>query len=164
MYIFIKIRHDIPIQGHGNHMMMKKFNYMLKINILRNSSQKKLGVLRGAFKGFGCRNRHQDALLAKTMWPTLEKSTYSDIHVDDIAILQAPVVRNPVTGYVIDWRAHGLGKALVVQRGGVRSVMNTSFVNYLVNIICRHANLKLDNTRKTFLATILEMPVQSRNS
>ena len=30
-------------------MEMKKFNYMLEIDILRNSSQKILGVLRGAF-------------------------------------------------------------------------------------------------------------------
>ena len=40
MYIFIKMRHDILIQGHGNYMMMKKFNYMLVIDILRNFSQK----------------------------------------------------------------------------------------------------------------------------
>ena len=30
-------------------MEMKKFNYMLKIDILRNSSQNIMGVLRGAF-------------------------------------------------------------------------------------------------------------------
>ena len=30
-------------------MEMKKFNYMLEIDILRNSSLKKMGVLRGAF-------------------------------------------------------------------------------------------------------------------
>ena len=30
-------------------MMMKKFNDMLEIDILRNSSQKNLGILRGAF-------------------------------------------------------------------------------------------------------------------
>ena len=46
MFIFIKIRHDILIQGHGNYIMMKKFNYMLEIDILINSSQKNLGVLR----------------------------------------------------------------------------------------------------------------------
>ena len=33
MYIFIKIRHDILIQSHGNIMMMKKFNFMLEIGI-----------------------------------------------------------------------------------------------------------------------------------
>ena len=48
-------------------MEMKKFNHMLEIDILRNSSQNVLGILRGAFKGFGCPNRHPDALLAKTM-------------------------------------------------------------------------------------------------
>ena len=30
-------------------MAMTEFNYMLKIDILRNSSQKIMGVLRGAF-------------------------------------------------------------------------------------------------------------------
>ena len=40
---------------------------MFEIDILRNFSQKDLGVLRGAFYGFGCPKRHPDALLAKTM-------------------------------------------------------------------------------------------------
>ena len=40
MYIFIKIRHNLHTKGHGNDMMLKKFNYMLDIDILRNSSQK----------------------------------------------------------------------------------------------------------------------------
>ena len=30
-------------------MEMEKFKYMLEVDILRNSSQKDLGVLRGAF-------------------------------------------------------------------------------------------------------------------
>ena len=47
-------------------MEMIKFNYMLEIDILRNSS-KKVGVLRDAFEGFECPKRHPDALLAKTM-------------------------------------------------------------------------------------------------
>ena len=34
---------------NGNHMEMRRFNYMLEIDIFRNSSQKDLGVLRGAF-------------------------------------------------------------------------------------------------------------------
>ena len=33
--------------------MMKKFNYMLEIGILRNSSQNNLGVLRGDLLRFG---------------------------------------------------------------------------------------------------------------
>ena len=49
MYEFTQIRHNILIQCHGNYMEMKKFNYMPEIEILRNSSQKYLGVLRGAF-------------------------------------------------------------------------------------------------------------------
>ena len=48
-------------------MKMRKFIYMLEINILRNIPQKKLGVLSGAFSGFGCPKRHPDTLLAKTM-------------------------------------------------------------------------------------------------
>ena len=35
-------------------MEMIKFNYMVEIDILRNSSPEKVGVLRGAFEGFGC--------------------------------------------------------------------------------------------------------------
>ena len=53
-------------------MEMKKFKYMLEIDILRNSSQKHLGFLRDAFYGFGCPKRHTEALLAKTMvWSTV---------------------------------------------------------------------------------------------
>ena len=67
MYKFIKIRHDIIKQCHGNYKEMKEFNYKLRIEIFRNSTLKNLGVLRGSFKGFGCPNRHPGALLAKTM-------------------------------------------------------------------------------------------------
>ena len=34
--------------------LMKKFNYVLEFDILKNSSQKTLGVLRGYFSWFGC--------------------------------------------------------------------------------------------------------------
>ena len=44
MYKFIKIRHKILIQCNGNYMEMKKINYMLEIDILRDSSQKNLGL------------------------------------------------------------------------------------------------------------------------
>ena len=67
MYEFIKIRHNVLIQCHWNYMERKTFNYMLEIDILRNNSEKHLGVLRGAFSGYGCPKRHPDALLAKTM-------------------------------------------------------------------------------------------------
>ena len=49
MYKFIKIRHDIIKQCHGNYKEMKTFNDMLGIDILRNSSHKKLGVQIGDF-------------------------------------------------------------------------------------------------------------------
>ena len=65
MYKFIKIRHTIIKQCHGNYKEMKKYNY--KIEIFRNSTQILLGVLRGSFQWFGCPKRHQEALLAKTM-------------------------------------------------------------------------------------------------
>ena len=48
-------------------MVIRKFNNMLEINISRNSPQRNLGVLGGAFQGFGCPKGHPDALLAKTM-------------------------------------------------------------------------------------------------
>ena len=67
MYKFIKIRHDINKLCHVNYKEMKKFNYKLESEILRNSTQKDLGVLRGSFQGFGCPKRHLDTLLAKTM-------------------------------------------------------------------------------------------------
>ena len=42
------------MQDHGNYVMMKKFNYMLEIDILRNSSLKKMWVSLGVlFKGLG---------------------------------------------------------------------------------------------------------------
>ena len=53
MYKFIKIRHDIIKQCHGNYKEMKKINYKLEIEIFRNSPQFFLGVLRGSFHGFG---------------------------------------------------------------------------------------------------------------
>ena len=37
MHTFIKIGLGILIQCHRNYMEMKKFNYMLEIDILRNS-------------------------------------------------------------------------------------------------------------------------------
>ena len=49
MYKFIKIRHDIIKKCHWNYKEMKKFNYKLEIEIFRNSTIKKLGVLRGSF-------------------------------------------------------------------------------------------------------------------
>ena len=49
IYKFVKIRHDIIKQCHGNYKEMKKFNYKLEIGIFRNSTQKYLGVLRGSF-------------------------------------------------------------------------------------------------------------------
>ena len=67
MYKFIKIRHDIIKQCHGNYKEMKNFNYKLEIEIFRNSTQNNLGVLKVFFQGFGCPKRHPDALLAKTM-------------------------------------------------------------------------------------------------
>ena len=52
-------------------MEIIKVNYMFYIDILGNFLQKNLGVLRGAFEGCGCPKKHPDALLAKTMAPSL---------------------------------------------------------------------------------------------
>ena len=57
MHRFIKLRHGILIECQGNYMEMIKFNYMLDIDIFINSSPKKVGVLWGAFEGFGCPKR-----------------------------------------------------------------------------------------------------------
>ena len=38
---------------NGNHMEMRRFNYMLEIDIFRNTSQKDMGVLGVVFKGLG---------------------------------------------------------------------------------------------------------------
>ena len=46
---------------------MERFNYMLEIDILRNSSQNIGCPNRGAFLGFGRPKRHPDALLTKTI-------------------------------------------------------------------------------------------------
>ena len=53
MYNLIKIRHDILKQCHGNYMEMKKFNYMLEIDIFRYSSQIFWVSWRVLFKGLG---------------------------------------------------------------------------------------------------------------
>ena len=39
----------------------------MRLGFFRNSTLKKVGVLRGSFKGFGCPKRHPDALQGKTM-------------------------------------------------------------------------------------------------
>ena len=72
MYKFIKIRHDIIRQCHGNYKEVKEFNCKLEIEVFRNSTQKNLGFLRGSFLGFGCPKRHPDALLAKIMLCTVQ--------------------------------------------------------------------------------------------
>ena len=57
MYEFIKIRHNVLIECHWNHMEMKTFNYMLEIDILRSFSQKdwvSSGVL---FQGLGVQDK-----------------------------------------------------------------------------------------------------------
>ena len=45
------------------------FNYMLEIDIFRNSSQKVLGVLKGDICGFGCPNDTQTSCWL-ILWPS----------------------------------------------------------------------------------------------
>ena len=47
--LIFKIRHDILMQCHWNLNEDKKIHCMLEIDILRNSSQTFLGILRSAF-------------------------------------------------------------------------------------------------------------------
>ena len=47
MYLLEK--HNVHIQYHGNHIEVKKFKDMLEIDMLRNSSQNPLGVLKDDF-------------------------------------------------------------------------------------------------------------------
>ena len=73
-------------------MEMKKINCMLEIDILGNSPRIILGVLRGAFLGFGCPKRHPDALLAKTMGLTLV--AYRCLFPTAISCISFPTERN----------------------------------------------------------------------
>ena len=43
------IKHDILLQWHWNYMEMEKLHHMLEIDILRNSSLKKIGCPEGWF-------------------------------------------------------------------------------------------------------------------
>ena len=55
MYLLVNIMHDIIVQCHWNFIEVGKFLLiMFEIDILRNYSQKDLGVLRGNFGGFAC--------------------------------------------------------------------------------------------------------------
>ena len=66
MYEFIRIRHNILIKCHGNYMEMKKFNYLIVIDILRNS-HKKIVCLERCFLRVWVSKECPDTLLAKTM-------------------------------------------------------------------------------------------------
>ena len=64
MYKFIKIRHDIIKQCHGNYKEMKKLNYKLETKVFRNSTLKKLVSWEVLFKVLGVQ---KGILLTKTM-------------------------------------------------------------------------------------------------
>ena len=64
---------------------------MLEIDILRNSSQKNLGVLRGAFSGFGCPKRHPDGLRICPHSTGVKK----DIQNFELPILETFYFKNP---------------------------------------------------------------------
>ena len=59
MYFLNEVKHNVHIQCHGNYIELKMFNYMLEIDILRNSSQMFGGVLKGDFGGYGHPNDAQ---------------------------------------------------------------------------------------------------------
>ena len=49
MYLHMEIRHNSRMQYPWNYVKFKIFNYVLAIDILKNSSQNLLGLLRGDF-------------------------------------------------------------------------------------------------------------------
>ena len=55
MYRFIKIRHDIPIQTHGNYMEMTNVNYALDFlrHFKKFLTKKNWVSCGGLFKGLG---------------------------------------------------------------------------------------------------------------
>ena len=58
-------------------LRLQNFYYMLEIYILRNDSQKYLGILRGNFLRVWVSQRHLDALLAKTVGLSLSSLAVS---------------------------------------------------------------------------------------
>ena len=56
MYLLNEIKHNVHMHYAMQLIILRwnKINYMLEIDILRNSSQNHLGVLKGDFWGFGC--------------------------------------------------------------------------------------------------------------
>ena len=68
--------------------------------------------------------------------PTVEN--HGDIEIQDIAALETGAVRNAVADDMIDGRAHGLGKALVVQRRRDRPVVHDEVVAQLVQLFGGH--------------------------
>ena len=79
MYLLIENGHSILIQYYGELYKGEQFNYVLHIEIFRNSSLKILGVLIGDFFRFWVYKWDPDALLAKnmrlrlrTLWVTSE--------------------------------------------------------------------------------------------
>jgi hypothetical protein len=59
------------------------------------------------------------------------------VNVDDVAVLQGPVVRYTVAYDLIDRGAHTLGKIVVVERGGVRIVGDGGLVHDTIDLITR---------------------------
>ena len=49
MHLLNEIKHYVDIPWHGSNIEVINFNEMLEIDILRNSSQDILGVLKGDF-------------------------------------------------------------------------------------------------------------------
>ena len=51
------------VANNSSTLIFRTLQYMPEIDILRNSSQKVLGALRGAFKGFGCPTATKNSLM-----------------------------------------------------------------------------------------------------
>ena len=85
MYKFIKLRHDILIQCHRNYMEMKKFNYMLEIYILRNSSEKIWVICGVLFKVWVSKKTPRSRVLARISKMPVQNSNFKFSARPDLA-------------------------------------------------------------------------------
>ena len=139
MYLFIEIRHNILWQCQWNYVEVTKFNYLLWIDIFRNSSQK---WVKSFFRVWMCK-WSPDTLLAKTMLPSL--------------------IRSNGWLYLLKWgdkwtpnskvRANSLG-VLSVKRKCKRKIWSTTLnfhTNFIQNIFTVSINARLHNQHSPVL-------------
>lgn len=62
---------------------------------------------------------------------------HGHVDVDDVTLLQGPVVRHAVAYDLIDGGAHTLGEVVVVERRGVGIVGDGGFMHHAINLVAR---------------------------